>query len=328
LWHANPKAYQARFLIQLNHYLTHKKHYFMEDMINLNDLLKHEILDLYSVEEQIIEALPDMIEKAKNAELKKALREHLSVTKEQKNRLDQVKELMGDDSKQEERKGFFSRVFGGSEGGGEKCKGMEGIIKEGEKLMEADMSEEVLDAAIIAAAQKVEHYEICGYGTARTYARELELNDVANLLERSLNEEYEADDLLTKLAVTRINLKAEQANGMGESISQRSVSSKTSSSSSNGTSSSAGKKPASQQTGKSPAKKATPQKSKASSNGKGKLSKINSSGKSSSGKSGGASTSSRARSNGQPGGNKKSGKGSPGSSKKTARRKSSASRSR
>ena len=75
----------------------------MEDMINLNDLLKHEILDLYSVEEQIIEALPDMIEKAKNAELKKALREHLSVTKEQKNRLDQVKELMGDDSKQEEK---------------------------------------------------------------------------------------------------------------------------------------------------------------------------------------------------------------------------------
>ena len=95
----------------------------MEPMINLTDLLKHEILDLYSAEEQIIEALPGMIDKAKNPELKKALREHLKVTQEQKRRLDKVKESLGEKTEQGEKKGFFSRLFGG---GGEKCKGMEG----------------------------------------------------------------------------------------------------------------------------------------------------------------------------------------------------------
>src|SRR6186997_1489961 len=103
----------------------------METMINLNDLLKHEILDLYSVEEQIIEAMPAMIEKAKNPELKKALREHLRITEEQKKRLDKVKETFGEGNGDGngESKGFFSRLFGGSSGG-EKCKGMEGLITE------------------------------------------------------------------------------------------------------------------------------------------------------------------------------------------------------
>ncbi len=182
-------------------------------MINLTDLLKHEILDLYSVEEQIIEAMPAMIEKAKNAELKKALREHLKITEEQKNRLDKLKQTFGEEeeSSNGEKKGFFSRLFGG--GGGEKCKGMEGIIKEGEAMMGADVAEETLDAVIIACAQKIEHYEICGYGTARAYARELKLQEAERLLTQTLNEEYTADDLLTNLAVGKFNLQAENATG-------------------------------------------------------------------------------------------------------------------
>lgn len=189
----------------------------METMINLNDLLKHEILDLYSAEEQIIEALPAMIEKAKNPDLKKALREHLKITEEQKSRLDKVKQIFGEGDGQNgedgEKKGFFSRLFSGSSGG-EKCKGMEGLITEGEKIMRADITDEALDAAIIASAQKIEHYEICGYGTARAFARELQLAEVERLLTQTLNEEYEADDLLTELAVGKLNVEAEKANGM------------------------------------------------------------------------------------------------------------------
>ena len=185
----------------------------METLINLNDLLKHEIMDLYSAEEQIIEALPEMIEKAKNPELKKALREHLKITEEQKNRLDKIKKSFGEgEDEGGEKKGFFSRLFGSS--GGEKCKGMEGLIKEGEKFMKADITDEALDAAIIASAQKIEHYEICGYGTARAFARELNLPAVEKLLTQTLNEEYNSDDLLTELAVGKLNLKAELADDL------------------------------------------------------------------------------------------------------------------
>ena len=185
----------------------------METMINLNDLLKHEILDLYSVEEQIIDAMPSMIEKAKNPELQKALREHLKITEEQKSRLDTIKQTFGEGDGESENKGFFSRLFGGGSGG-EKCKGIEGILSEGQKIMNADITDEALDAAIIASAQKVEHYEICGYGTARAFARELQLAEVERLLTQTLNEEYQADDRLTALAVGKLNVEAEQADGM------------------------------------------------------------------------------------------------------------------
>src|SRR4030095_7553125 len=97
--------------------------------------------------------------------------------------------------------------------GSEKCAAMEGIITEGEKLMKEDMSPEVSDAAIIAAAHKAEHYEISSYGTARAYAQELNLKKVEGLLKQTLNEEYEADDLLTELAESRINEKAISENG-------------------------------------------------------------------------------------------------------------------
>lgn len=184
----------------------------MEKMINLKDLLVHEVHDLYSAEEQIIEALPAMIEKANNKQLKKALQDHLKITEEQKNRLDEVKRrLIGEEASENgggRGKGLFSKMFGG---GPQKCKGVEGLIEEGKKMMGEDMTPEVLDAAIIASAQKIEHYEICGYGTARAYARELNLGDVAELLEETLDEEYEADDLLTDLAVGRLNEEAQNA---------------------------------------------------------------------------------------------------------------------
>ena len=183
------------------------KNIFMSTLINLEDLLKHEIMDLYSAEEQIIEALPKMIENANNGELKNALSNHLKVTKTQKSRLDQVKKLLGTPDEDGEEKGFFSRLFSGSE----KCKGTEGLIEEGEKMMGEDMSPEVMDAAIIASAQKIEHYEIASYGTARAFARELNLPKVVALLEETLNEEYNSDDLLTSLAVGRLNTKAEMA---------------------------------------------------------------------------------------------------------------------
>jgi ferritin-like metal-binding protein YciE len=175
----------------------------MAQMKDLKDLLKHEIQDLYSAEEQIIAALPKMIEKANNPQLKKALEDHLNVTETQLERLDQIKASFGD---QEQKKGGIFGLFAGSQ----KCKGMEGLITEGEKVMGENMTPEVLDAAIIACAQKIEHYEICGYGTARAYARELELYEVAELLEETLDEEYEADDLLTDLAVGDINMEAEE----------------------------------------------------------------------------------------------------------------------
>src|SRR5438309_6031024 len=178
----------------------------MEKMNDLKDLLKHEIQDLYSVEEQIIEALPKMMEKASNKVLKNALSEHLKVTEEHKNRLDKIQQMMnkGEESNGK-KKGFLATLFSGKQ----TCKGMQGIIEEGNKILGADIAPQALDAAIIACAQKVEHYEICGYGTARTYAQELKLDSVTNLLEQTLKEEYEADIRLTELAVEGINLKAE-----------------------------------------------------------------------------------------------------------------------
>ena len=217
-------------------------------MVNLKDLLKHEVQDLYSAEEQIIEALPAMISKAKNKSLKKALQEHLAVTKKQKDRLDEVRQLLNDEEAEgKSNEGFFAKMFGG---GSHKCKGMEGVITEGEKVMAEDMSPAVMDAAIIACAQKVEHYEICGYGTARAYARELNLGEVAELLEETLNEEYEADDLLTDLAVGRLNEEAEtgsSSNGRsnGRSSSGRNSSGRSKSASSSSSSRTGGTRSAS-----------------------------------------------------------------------------------
>jgi len=185
----------------------------MDELLNLRDLLQHEIDDLYSAEEQIIEALPKMIGQATNPALKSALSDHLKVTEQHKARLDEIKKLLS--TNQSKEPGFLEKLFGGT-----KCKGMEGLIKEGEHLMKQPMDPDVKDAAIIASAQKIEHYEICGYGTARAYAMQLELNEVEALLTQTLNEEYEADDNLTALAFFDVNLDAENA-GRGKRAVQR-----------------------------------------------------------------------------------------------------------
>lgn len=166
-------------------------------MNSLNNLLAHEIVDLYSAEEQIIQALPQMIEKAQDQELKKGLKDHLRVTEQQKKRLEKVHKLLQENEESEE------------ELGDTECLGMKGLIEEGKKMLAEEMDPDVMDAAIIASAQKIEHYEICGYGTVCAYARELGLSEVEKLLQQSLDEEYQADDLLTDMAVGGLNQEAE-----------------------------------------------------------------------------------------------------------------------
>jgi ferritin-like metal-binding protein YciE len=179
-------------------------------MNSLSNLLAHEIIDLYSAEEQIIEALPKMIEKAQNQDLKKGLKEHLKVTEQQKKRLEKVfKQLEQEDGSSEESLGDSQ------------CLGMKGLIEEGEKIMGEEMEPDVMDAAIIASAQKIEHYEICGYGTAAAYARELGLNEIEKQLRQTLDEEYFADELLTEMAVGTVNEEAEGEEGEEEEINVR-----------------------------------------------------------------------------------------------------------
>ncbi len=181
----------------------------MNKIIDLKDLLRHEILDLYSAEEQIIDGLPAMIEKATDPKLKEALTDHLAVTKIHKDRLDKIKETIMNANDTEENTGFFSSLFGGSNT--VTCRGVEGLIKEAAKMMDEDMTSEAMDAAIIGAAQKIEHYEIAGYGTLQAYASELNLDLIKAELAKTLKEEYDADDSLTKLAVGHINPDAEGA---------------------------------------------------------------------------------------------------------------------
>lgn len=180
----------------------------MPTIDTLEALLKHELKDLYSAETQIIEALPGMMKAASDAELKKALQDHLAVTKTQKKRLEEVQRLLGEENPVPANRGFFANLFRSNEGE-EHCKAMEGLVKEGSSLLKEDMAPEVLDAAIIAAAQKIEHYEISSYGTARAYALQLGLRKVADLLSDTLKEEYYADDSLTALALSKVNLEAE-----------------------------------------------------------------------------------------------------------------------
>ena len=165
---------------------------FSMDLNSLRDLFIDELRDLYDAETQITEALPKLIEKATYPELKSALQEHLEVTHEQVQRLEQI----------------FSRL--NEKATGETCKGMKGLIKEGDDMAGRDGSESVIDAAIISAAQRVEHYEMAGYGSVRTYAELLGETEFANLLQQTLDEEKEADQTLTDLAKT-INVQAKAA---------------------------------------------------------------------------------------------------------------------
>ena len=165
---------------------------------SLNELFVEQLRDLYDAENQLIKALPKMAEGANSDELRQGFEEHLEQTKGHAQRIEQIFEQLGEKAK------------------GKKCKAMEGLIKEGNETLEEDISDEnVLDAAIIAAAQRVEHYEIAGYGTARTFANLLGEDEAASLLEQTLEEEKETDAKLTQLA-EGINIAAENKSAESE----------------------------------------------------------------------------------------------------------------
>lgn len=177
----------------------------MEKMNDLRDLLRYSVANLYAAEQQIIEALPKMIEKTNSLHVRQALETHLEETRTHIGRLDSVQTLLGEPRKESNDMGWFSRMTGINM----KAKGLEGIINEGQMIMGQDMAREVMDAAIISSAQTVEHYEICGYGTAHAFARQLGLTEIANLLDQTLQEERKTDELLTELAMSSVNLMAE-----------------------------------------------------------------------------------------------------------------------
>jgi ferritin-like metal-binding protein YciE len=165
---------------------------FSMDLQSLRDLFIDELRDLYDAENQITDALPKLIEKSKYPQLKSALQEHLEVTRGQIRRLDTIFQGLNEKAT------------------GETCKGMKGLIKEGDDMATRDGDASVIDAAIISAAQRVEHYEMAGYGTVRTYADLLGEKQFASLLQQTLDEEKEADKTLTEIAKT-INVQAKAA---------------------------------------------------------------------------------------------------------------------
>jgi ferritin-like metal-binding protein YciE len=158
-----------------------------ETLNSLADLFKHELKDLYDAEHQITDALPKMADKAHNPELKRAFQNHLAQTEKHIERLSSVFEHLGHDAERH------------------KCDAMAGLIKEGGHILSADGCEDAIDAALIAAAQKVEHYEIASYGTCRALAQQLNDSYAAELLEQTLNEEKDTDEKLTAIAEGAVN---------------------------------------------------------------------------------------------------------------------------
>jgi ferritin-like metal-binding protein YciE len=156
----------------------------------LQKLYTDELRDLYSAETQLLKALPKMAKGASSEELKNAFEKHLKQTKTHVERLEKIFDGLGEKPK------------------GKTCKAMKGLIEEGSEILEKDGDESVLDAGIIVAAQKVEHYEIAGYGSVRTFAHLLGQNDAAELLQSTLDEESETDEILNKLAETVVNPEA------------------------------------------------------------------------------------------------------------------------
>jgi len=177
-----------RFVLEVN-----EMGLFSKEFTDLEDLFVEQISDLYSAEQQLVEALPKMAEAATAPELKKAFNNHLAQTKGHVRRLEQVFQLMECDP------------------ASEKCKAMQGLLHEGEDMIKAKGDKSVKDAALIAAAQRVEHYEISGYGTARTFAEKLGESEAAQLLQETLEEEKEADLLLNQIAEKEVNIEASMA---------------------------------------------------------------------------------------------------------------------
>jgi ferritin-like metal-binding protein YciE len=161
----------------------------------LHEALVHELQDLHSAEVQLTKALPKMVKASSHEELSEAFEEHLQQTKGHVERLEKALKQLGASTR------------------GEKCKAMEGLIEEGKGTIGLEAEKGVRDALIISLAQKVEHYEIAGYGTARTFAKLLGENKVASLLEDTFEEEREADEKLTKIAESVVNRDAEFAAG-------------------------------------------------------------------------------------------------------------------
>ena len=161
------------------------------ELEHLMDLYVDELKDTYNAEKQLLRALPKMAKKAEHPELRQAFENHAAMTEEQVRRLETIFE----DLKLPKR--------------GKKCRGMEGLIEEGREMMEEEADPDVMDAAMIASAQRIEHYEIAAYGTLRTYAKQLGLQEHASLLQRTLDEEGETVKLLTRIAETRVNRDAE-----------------------------------------------------------------------------------------------------------------------
>jgi ferritin-like metal-binding protein YciE len=163
----------------------------------MEELFLEELRDLYDAEKQLTKALPKMSKAAASAELREALDEHLGQTENQVARLERIFALVGEDA------------------GGKKCAAMAGLIKEGEEIASDSEETPVRDAGLIAAAQKVEHYEISGYGSARTHAELLGNDEAVRLLEETLHEEKAADEKLNELATGMINLEAADIAGDG-----------------------------------------------------------------------------------------------------------------
>jgi ferritin-like metal-binding protein YciE len=171
----------------------------MDTVNDLVDLLAYYVKNLQAAEEQIDGAMQRWIEKAHHSSLKNALKHHASLTAEQVQRLVRVNEIL------REKKGGSDTAKNDAE---RQTKGIGGLIEEINQLLNGDISNEVLDAAIIASVQKIEHYEICAYGTAHAFAQQLRLHNVGELLNETLHEEYDADDLLTSLAKAALNKEA------------------------------------------------------------------------------------------------------------------------
>ena len=160
------------------------------ELETLKDLYVHELKDLYSAENQLIKALPKMAKAATNKELAEGFKTHLDQTREHATRLERLLKGQSESTR------------------GPQCKGMAGLIKEGQEMIDEDAEDEVRDAGLISAAQRVEHYEIAGYGCARTYAELLGDKQGAKVLQQTLDEEGATDKKLTKLAMSTINLRA------------------------------------------------------------------------------------------------------------------------
>ncbi len=160
-------------------------------MQTLDDLYIDMLKDLYSAEKQLVKALPKMAKNAQSSDLQQAFQEHLKQTEGHVERIEHI----------------FSDME--SSPRGKKCVGMEGIIEEGSELMKESVDPDVLDAGLIAAAQKAEHYEIASYGAARTWAERLGHNSAAQLLQQTLDEEGDANKKLTQIAVSHVNMEAQ-----------------------------------------------------------------------------------------------------------------------